>query len=363
MINLFIDENESFDIYKYRGNTSIFNNLLSIGIRKESATNIYTEEHEKFQKKYTILQDTRSESHNAKLRYILLIYSTSSWKVFMLSVLIIAYLLDTWLYTFCHSNNRPLSIIIIVICLNLIFTLDVAIVFGLKFFKKWRKTLNLVEPNITRVIIDVILAIPYSVLYLCSYKNEAFDYHIIVPIAAVARDYRILEFFYNKSSQAGRNQWSTFLLQYLILFLISVHSCTCVWFLFSYHYFDINKIRMSWTISASHLPRETVLDWYFVCAYVSVMWLTTNALGDIYPIVTGERIFATITVLLGFLLTTIVFVGSLTSQFITITAKRSKYISHLKKIQNHLRLIKMDTKTTNHIMRLKIIYSKFLLIF
>lgn len=318
--------------------------------KRQDAVNV-DDEPEQVPKNYAILIESRSEVTNRKLRYALLIYSTPAWKLFILSVLIISYILDTWLYTFCGIDSRPFGIVILVVCLNLIFSIDVCIVFGLKFFKKWRKTLNLVEPDTSRVIVDVALAVPYSMLYLVNYKINCFDYHAIPPIAAIIRDYRILEYFYNKSSEAGSNQWTTFLFQYLVLLLISVHSWTCVWYLLSYGDFDINKIRMSWSVSATHLPTETTFDWYYVCAYWSIMILTTNALGDLYPVTAIERLPAIFAVILGFLLTTIVFVGSLTSQFLTITTRRSQYVRQLKKIQNHLQLIKMDSDTTKRIMR------------
>ncbi|KPJ19458.1 Potassium voltage-gated channel protein eag [Papilio machaon] len=73
--------------------------------------------------------------------------------------------------------------------------------------------------------------------------------------------------------------------------------------------------------------------------------------SDLYPVTTAERVTATAAILVGFLLTTIVFVGSLTSQFITITTRRAKYVRQLQKIQNHLKLIKMDEITTKRIIR------------
>lgn len=262
-----------------------------------------------------------------------------------------SYLTNSWLYTFCEPRERPFSAKTSLICLNSIFSADVAFLIGIKFSKKWRKTLNLVEPETYRVIIDIILAMPYSVLYFLDYEEVYFEFHAIPPLMALARHYRTIEYFYVRSSQAGSNQWTTFLFQYLILFVLSVHTCTCVWYLFSYREFDIRKIRSSWTTSAIFIPTETITDWYLVCAYWSVMCLTTNALGDLYPATTSERIAGIFAILLGFLLTTIVFVGSLTSQFITITTRRSKYVRQMNKIQNHLSLIEMDPDTTKRILR------------
>lgn len=304
----------------------------------------------KKQKTYAILQETRSEfSSNSKLRTLLLIYSNPAWKVFILTTLFISYILDTCVYTFYKSDERPFWTIIILLCFNFIFAFDVVIIVGLKFFRKWRKTLNLVEPETFIVVLNIILAVPYSFLYLLADINAQFNFHAIAPLVATIRVYRILEYFYNRSSQAGSNQWTTFLSQYLILFFLSVHTWTCVWFLFANRSFDLHKIRTSWSLAAVYLPTEVTLDWYYVCTYCSVMFLTTNALGDLYPVTTAERVIAILATLLGFLLTTVVFVGSLTSQFITITTRRSKYVRQLKKIKNHLRLIKMDTDTTKRI--------------
>lgn len=297
---------------------------------------------------YAVLQEGRSEfATNSKLRTTLLIYSNPAWKIFILTDLFIAYILDTCVYTFCKANERPFWAIVILLCFNFIFTFDVTIIVGLKFFKKWRKTLNLVEPDTFKVVINIILAIPYSFLYLVD--NHVFNFHAIAPLIATIRVYRILEYFYNRSSQAGSNQWTTFLSQYLILFFLSVHTWACVWYLFANRTFDIHKLRTSWSLAAIYLPTEQTIDWYYVCTYWSVMFLTTNALGDLYPVTTAERVIAILATLLGFLLTTVVFVGSLTSQFITITTRRSKYVRQLKKIQNHLRLIQMDADTTKRI--------------
>ncbi|KAF9418586.1 hypothetical protein HW555_004634, partial [Spodoptera exigua] len=283
---------EHFNIYRYRRkatHSEIYPLPGFSGVRTSIAPNVQFElDKNKHQKTYAILQETRSEfSTNSKLR-------------------------------------------------TLFF--DVLIIVGLKFFRKWRKTLNLVEPETVKVVLNIILAVPYSFLYFLDDKNVQFNFHAIAPLVATVRVYRILEYFYNRSTQAGSNQWTTFLSQYLILFVLSVHTWACVWFIFANKSFDLHKIRTSWSLSAVYLPTEVTLDWYYVCTYWSVMFLTTNALGDLYPVTTAERIVAILATLLGFLLTTVVFVGSLTSQFITITTRRSKYVRQLKKIKNHLRI-------------------------
>ncbi|RVE53569.1 hypothetical protein evm_001710 [Chilo suppressalis] len=354
-----IEENSPYlDIYQYRRRadkddifmaTTEFDSGGFSRHRQQIITNEI--DAEKKQKTYAILQEPRTEFTNSKLRTILMIYSNSAWKVFILTALFITYILDSLIYTFVNAKQRSLEAIVVLICLNLIFTIDVVIFCGLKFFKKWRKTLNLVEPEMNRVLLDIVLAIPYSFLYLIPWEYASFDLYAISPVVSLVRVYRIIEYFYIKSSQAGSNQWTTFLFQYLILFLLSVHTWTCVWYLFSDHSFNIHKIRSSWSAAAIYLPTEDTFDWYFVCSYWSVMFLTTNALGDLYPVTTTERITAILAILLGFLLTTIVFVGSLTSQFITITTRRSIYVRQLMKIRNHLKLIKMDPDTTKRIIR------------
>ncbi|KAM3966948.1 uncharacterized protein ACR2FA_011829 [Aphomia sociella] len=345
----------TFDVYKFRRQSDRNDMFISRPVAAplpECSSNIrYEMDEEKIQKTYAILQETRTEFTNSKLRSILLIYSNPVWKVFILSIIFTEYILDTCIYTFCDVEERSMWIIGIIVFFNFIFTLDVIIISGLKFFKKWRKSLNLVEPEMYHVILNVILAMPYTFLYLLNYQKIYFDMLAIAPVMATVRVYRIIEYFYNKSSEAGSNQWTTFLFQYLILFLLSVHSWTCVWYLFSYRYFDIHEIRLSWSAAAIYLPTEVTFDWYFVCTYWSVMFLTTNALGDLYPVTTIERITAILAILLGFLLTTIVFVGSLTSLFITITTRRAKYVRQLQKIHNHLELIKMDKDTSRRIIR------------
>lgn len=310
-----------------------------------------TEERETRPKTYAILQEQRSDYGNRKLRYTLMIYSNPAWKIFVISILFVSYIIESSLYTFCRRLEGSFWVIALLFSLNVVFAMDVVIVFGLKFFRKWRKTLNLMEPELCRVILDIILAMPYSLLFFINPNNAWFDFYTLSPIIATVRVYRIIEYFYNRSTQAGSNQWTTFLVQYLILFILSVHTWTCIWYLYAYRNYDIHKNRSSWATAAVYLPTETTFDWYFICAYWSVMFLTTNALGDLYPVTTPERISAIGAILLGFLLTTIVFVGSLTSQFITITTRRAKYVMQLKKIQNHLRLIKMDEYTTNRIIR------------
>lgn len=347
-------DNESLDIYKYRRRTTKSNlttHSVPPRISASGIANVRLEIDEAHrQKTYAILQEGRSEfSTNSKLRTILLVYSNSAWKIFILTTLFIAYILDSCIYTFFSANSKPFWPIVILLCFNFIFAFDVFIIVGLKFFKKWRKTLNLVEPDTFIVVLNIILAIPYSFLYLVDDNILQFNFYAIAPLIATIRVYRIIEYFYNRSSQAGSNQWTTFLSQYLILFFLSVHTWACVWYLFANLSFDITKIRTSWSIAAIYLPTEETLDWYYVCTYWSVMFLTTNALGDLYPVTTSERVIAILATLLGFLLTTVVFVGSLTSQFITITTRRSKYVRQLKKIQNHLRLIQMDADTTKRI--------------
>lgn len=349
------DSDSMLDVYKYRKRTDkddLFSNAETIRFCEGNKHNIcYVIDEEKRKKTYAILQEARTEFTSSKLRTLLMIYSNSAWRVFILTIIFIAYLLESTTYTFCKPKERPFWAIIMSICFNFIFTFDVLIVFGLKFFKKWRKTLNLVEPETKRVILDVVLSIPFSFIYLLRYDTHSFDYYAISPIMALIRVYRIILYFYNKSSQAGSNQWTTFLFQYLILFLLSTHTWTCIWFLFSDRTFAIHEIRSSWSAAAIYLPTEVTSDWYIVCGYWSVMFLTTNALGDLYPVTTTERVTAILAILLGFLLTTIVFVGSLTSQFITITTRRAIYVRQLMKIKNHLRLIKMDSDTTRRIIR------------
>ncbi|XP_072950048.1 uncharacterized protein [Epargyreus clarus] len=349
------DENfSSVDVYKYRRSAEKLNTVINPDtFGRQSGTtshNILVEvdENQK-QKTYAVLQESRPEFTNNKLRYILLVYSNPAWTMFTLFTLFLVYILETCLYTFWDPKERSFLLIIVAICLNFVFTFDVVILVGLKFFKKWRKTLNLVEPDIKSLILDIVLAVPYSVLFLFKPDVTLFDFHAIAPVMATIRVYRIIGYSYNRSSQAGTNQWTIFLAQYLILLLLSVHTWTCLWFLFSYRNFYIHKIHSSWSSSAVYLPTETTFDWYLVCTYWSIMFFTTNALGDLYPVTTAERITAALAILLGFFLTTIVFVGSLTSQFITITARRAKYVRQLKKIENHLRLIKMDPDTTKRI--------------
>lgn len=345
------------NIYKFtrrKDKPDAFNKPASIGRFSDVQThNILIEvDEQKRQKTYALLQEHRTDFHRNRLRYILLIYTNPMWNRFTLTTIFFAYFLETCLYTFNRPHERSLWLIVLVIFLNIVFTIDVTIICGLKFFEKWRKTLNLVEPDTIRVVLDVVLAIPYSFMYLMKPSvYTPFSFHAIAPVIATARVYRIIEYSYSKSSRAGTNQWTTFLAQYLILFLLSVHTWTCIWFLFAHKHFDLHEIRSSWSVATVRLPTETTFDWYFVGAYWSVLFFTTNSIGDIYPVSTCERIIAAIAVLLGFLLTTVVFVGSLTSLFITITTRRAKYVRQLKKIQNHLALIKMDPETTKRIIR------------
>ncbi|XP_050665526.1 uncharacterized protein LOC126965798 [Leptidea sinapis] len=350
------DEDESnLNIYKSRhraDNEKVFINPQAVGrYSEENLQNIVVEiDEQKRHKIYAILQEPKSDLTTNRLRYFLLIYINSFWNLFVLSVIFISYILDTCVFTFYKGERKPSWIIFVLACLNLVFAVDVTFLCGLKFSKQWRKTLNLVEPSIERVIVDLFLAVPYPISYLLSF-DLPFHFFIISPVMATVRVYRIIEFLYNKSSQAGTNQWTIFLAQYLILFLLSVHTWTCIWYLSSYRSFNIHSLRSSWSIGAVNLPTETVLDWHFICAYWSVMILTTNSLGDLYPVSSLERVVATVAVLLGFFLTTVIFVGSLTSQFITITTRRAKYVRQLKKIQNHLQLINMDADTTSRVLR------------
>ncbi|XP_068626724.1 uncharacterized protein [Battus philenor] len=347
------NDGSSLDVYRYRNKMNrehMFKHPPEVG-KSEDPSRGSEDENKKKPRTYAILQEQRSDYSNKKLRYALLIYCNPAWKIFILSVLFISYVLETCLYTFCRRLEKSFWIIILLFSLNVIFSIDVIIIVGLKFFKKWRKTLNLMEPDIYRVILDIILAMPYTLFYFLDPDNSLFDFYTISPIIATIRVYRIIEYFYNRSSQAGSNQWTTFLVQYLILFVLCVHTWTCIWYLFAYRNYNIHKSRSSWSVAAIYLPTETTFDWYFICAYWSFMFLTTNALGDLYPVTTPERVTAIAAILVGFLLTTIVFVGSLTSQFITITTRRAKYVRQLKKIQNHLQLIKMDDCTTNRIIR------------
>ncbi|XP_045767715.1 uncharacterized protein LOC123869033 isoform X1 [Maniola jurtina] len=352
------DDNSSLNmIYKFRhkkDKPDVFINPVSIGRFSEvQSHNILIEVDEKQrQKTYAILQEPRSDFHSNRLRYVLLIYTNPMWNLFILTTIFFAYFLETSLYTFSKPDERTFWLIMLVVFLNVVFTIDVTFVFGLKVFERWRKTLNLVEPDTKRVILDAVLSLPYSFMYLMKPQEYTpFSFHAIAPIMATARVYRIIEYSYSKSSQAGTNQWTTFLAQYLTLFLLSVHTWTCIWYLLAHKSFDIHEIRSSWSVATVKLPTETTFDWYFVGAYWSVLFFTTNAFGDIYPVNTYERIIAAVAVLLGFLLTTVVFVGSLTSLFITITTRRAKYVRQLKKIQNHLSLIKMDPDTTKRIIR------------
>ncbi|CAG9579751.1 unnamed protein product [Danaus chrysippus] len=349
------DDESSLNIYKYRrgrDRSDEFLKAITIGHFNDEQNIIVEVDENKRQKTYAILQEHRTDFSNNKLRYLLLIYCNPIWNLSILVAILLQYLLESCLYTFIEPSKRSSWLILSIFLLNITFTLDVAVVVGLKFFEKWRKTLNLMEPDMKRVILDVVLAMPYCFMYLINREDKTtFNIYAISPLIATARVYRIIEYSYNKSSEAGTNQWTTFLAQYLILLLLSVHTWTCIWYLFAYKYFDIHLIRSSWSIAASNFPTETTFDWYLVGAYWSVMFFTTNAFGDIYPITTYERIIAAIAILLGFLLTTVVFVGSLTSLFITITTRRARYVQQLKKIQNHLKLIKMDNETTKHIIR------------
>lgn len=348
------ESGQSLDIYMFRRKKTRDNQFIgpTFPAEADTASSIqYIGDEGGHLKTYAILQEARTDFSNSKLRTILLIYSNPAWSIFILTTLFIAYKLDTCIYTFFAPGERPFWAIMILLCFNFIFTCDVVIIVGLKVFKRWRRTLNLMEPNSFLVVLDVILALPFSILYLLNDDRVAFNLHAIAPLVATIRVYRILQYFYNKSSQAGSNQWTTFLFQYLILFLLSVHSWTCVWYLSANKNFDVHEVQSSWSLSAIYLPTEVTLDWYYVCTYWSVMFLTTNALGDLYPVTTVERFTAILAILVGFLLTTVVFVGSLTSQFITITTRRSKYVRQLTKIKNHLRLIKMDSDTTTRIIR------------
>lgn len=304
---------------------------------------------EKTAKTYAVLQEKRGEKKFQRLRFLFLLYNTNSWKVFIIGTIFFAYILDMWLYAFCDIDNRPFGYVLIAVSLDSVYTADVIFVVTLKISRKWRKTLNLVEEDTLKVVLDCLVAMPYSILYFI--RIESFDLYVIVPIASMMREYRILKYFYNKSSQAGSNQWNQFLLQYLMIFLHLVHTFSCILYLFAYQGFEVDQIRSSWTMSSLHLPTEKKLDWYFVSAYWSIMFLTTNCLGDLYPLNTMERVCGSLAVIFGFLLTSIVFVGSLNSQFITITTRRSKYVSQLKKIKNHLKLINMDPDDSRRIIR------------
>ncbi|KAL4707314.1 hypothetical protein ACJJTC_019852 [Scirpophaga incertulas] len=349
------ESGSDLDVYKYR-RIDISDILLNPNpvqrFQIDGVQNIYSEtDGTKKQKTYAIVREPRVEFTDSKLRKTLHIYSSSAWKSIILTALFTSYLLDSSIYTFYKLQERPFWIIILLICFNFIFTLDVIVFCGMKCSKKWRKTLNLEEPDTKRVILDIVLAMPFSFIYLFSYENYSSYWYAISPLAAFIRAYRITEYFYKKSSQAGSNQWTSFLFQYLILFVLSVHTWTCIWFLFSDRSFIIKNYKTSWSILSIYLPSEVTFDWYFICLYWSVMFLTTNSLGDLYPITTIERITGIVAILLGLFLTTIVFVGSLTSQFITITTRRSIYVRQLTKIKNYLNLINMDQETTKRIIR------------
>ncbi|XP_041968067.1 uncharacterized protein LOC121725268 [Aricia agestis] len=350
-------EDLSLSIYKYRSKKGKRDPLFFLpSFRRESdetAPNIVIEvDEENRQKTYAVLQERRLDFAHNKLRYALIIYCNPIWNLLVLSTIILNYIAETCLYTFIEELDKNLWLLMLGVFLNFVYIFDVVFVVGLKFFEKWRKTLNLVEPSTKRVIFDIVLALPYTFLYFIRSTNHCYnDFYAVAPIMATARVYRIIEYCCKKSSEAGTNQWTTFLAQYLTLFIISVHTWSCIWYMYSYKNFHIHRIRSSWAFKAMYMPVQTVFDWYFVCAYWSVMFFTTNALGDIYPVTSKKRVTATMAILIGFLLTTVVFVGSLTSLFITITTRRSRYVRQMRKIKNHLELIKMDDDTSKRILR------------
>ncbi|KAG7309661.1 hypothetical protein JYU34_004149 [Plutella xylostella] len=344
-------EDKSSFIYKYRHRTEgdelsvspTYGDLIEMGKTPK-------EGEQSTEKKYSLLHENRTDFAENRLRYIFVTLSGSGWQIFVLVTIVVSFTLSTSLFTFCEPEERPLSLRIILGLFSMVFAVDVLFEIWLKFSTDSRRTLNLMEPDTCRVVIDGILALPYAMFFFIGLNLP--NVYAIIPLVFTIRLYRLLEYFYISSSQAGRNQWSAFIFQYLVLFLTFVHLNTCIWYLMSYKEFDVKNIRKSWSISIglSYLPTETKLDWYLVSLYWSVMLISTNALGDIYPETTTERTAAIIANLLGFFLTSIVFVGSLTSQFITITTRRSNYVRQLRKIQNHLELIKMDTDVTKRIL-------------
>ncbi|KAI4458631.1 cyclic nucleotide-gated cation channel subunit a [Holotrichia oblita] len=201
---------------------------------------------------------------------------------------------------------------------------------------------NMIEypKHISLILIDVVLALPYSTGYCVFYKTVTTGIFLVLRLITWLRLYRLVYFFNCFENTTRRHRWVIFYVKFFLYLIIIEHFFACAWY--ALVNFTPTGIRI-WSNSLtnlSHYPKP-VAKWYLITSYFSTTILSHTGFGDLSPVNINERFLTTMITCSGFLIWSY-YVSSLITLLLRSRYPRYKLQKQLSLILQYLNLITAD---------------------
>lgn len=220
---------------------------------------------------------------------------------------------------------------IYVMC-DIIYLFNLILVLLHCYSKKLQQKFQIKPTHTFLFIIDVISLLPQeSILGLIiGYQNSLIYYCRYVTFL---RLYRIWLLFAEILKSVRNHRWAWFLVQYIILYSMALHTAVCIWF--SLGCIEEHcKEQYFWTsiFNSGPLHIGSITEWYLICLYVSVTLISNTGFGDFYATNFDEGFYFILVETCGFMLVAVL-IAVLTVQLVNLGYRKymfaykvSKYI-------------------------------------
>lgn len=142
------------------------------------------------------------------------------------------------------------------------------------------------------IIFDGILVFPYSMVYILVTHKKLSNTFFFLWIIAFLRMYQICKFFSTKSKNAGVDHQRYFMIQYIVFFLVLLHTFSCIWIIMGCPMGSEEATGWAHSSTIYTLNLTTNFKWYLAATYFTMSMITNVGFADIEPITVYEKIVA-----------------------------------------------------------------------
>ncbi|KAK9872980.1 hypothetical protein WA026_020329 [Henosepilachna vigintioctopunctata] len=266
------------------------------------------------------------------------------WKIFMFGSTY-CYFIAKMFQTYFLKSHGHLFAVITASMSDSFFLLNSVCVITIFFWKKLHLLFE--KKSKLRLIFDGYVGLPFHTFYILA-KLEKYipNIHLVLMTSTFCRFYYIEEFFGKKSNDAGVKHWNYFVARYILRLVLLTHTLACMLFLVACP-LDCTEPE-GWTYAVNFKVDKSI--WYLLSFFMAFINFANSGFNVFVPTNLAERLVITITMCIGFVLTTLILIGALSLDLVNRSYRLANMRIQLYAIRRHLKSIRMSRKDTDLIL-------------
>ncbi|XP_046436019.1 uncharacterized protein LOC124187876 [Neodiprion fabricii] len=255
-----------------------------------------------------------------------------TWELSLVLVTITVYMMTTYEVFFEAEEEAEQRISLIInLLLDILYIVDICSSILHWRLEDIRTTRELKARSIFLILLDilgVVIGMPIRFLLDHSPEDEPIYIDFVSVIIPVLRMYRPINFFSQLTDMVGNVAIAITFATYIVIFLVTLHTYTCFWYLFS----QCTVCGERWIVTISSSKKLTTnepWEWYLVSLYFATCAMSSTGFGGITARNSMEQMYTLLMMVTGFVILVAAFIGSLTSGILEAVKRNTEFRNKL----------------------------------